>query len=226
MDQEVKDAAEVFPEEISFVQAKIEHYLRRCEEYMQTSRLLMAKKMMEKVFAIEPENRAARSLEKRIEYSLSSLSMLSREGRARMEEGGELSPKHRRGKIVLIVDQDEKVLGQLSDRLKLNGFDPVSAGSYREALDVLGLIRPNIVISEVNFENGPLGFDLYLWVRTNQATAGIPFVFLAMKIDRDTLIAGKKVGVDDFILKPLDADVVTASVIQCLSRKRGSPTEN
>jgi PleD family two-component response regulator len=82
------------------------------------------------------------------------------------------------------------------------------------------------VISEVNFENGPLGFDLYLWVRTNQATAGIPFVFLAMKIDRDTLIAGKKVGVDDFILKPLDADVVTASVIQCLSRKRGSPTEN
>ncbi|HCV42607.1 MAG TPA: hypothetical protein DGH68_03915 [Bacteroidetes bacterium] len=77
-----------------------------------------------------------------------------------------------------------------------------------------------MVVSEVNFENGSLGYDLYLWIRTNIGTERLPFLFLATRIDRDTLIAGKRLGVSDFILKPLDEDLVVASVLNCLARKK------
>jgi DNA-binding response OmpR family regulator len=46
----------------------------------------------------------------------------------------------------------------------------------------------------------------------------MPFLFLATRIDRDTLIAGKRLGVSDFVLKPLDDDLVIASILNCLSR--------
>jgi DNA-binding response OmpR family regulator len=72
----------------------------------------------------------------------------------------------------------------------------------------------------VNFEGGPAGFDLFLWVKTNSVTAGTSFMYLATKIDRDTLVAGKRLGVDDFILKPLDEDILIASIMQCLRRQR------
>lgn len=220
MDQQLEEAGEVFPHEFSFQQAKVEHYLRRCEECLQTHRLLMARKALAKVLAADPDNQAARSLEKRVEYSFTLLSLHDRGIKPVGGDNGQFSHKHRRGVVVLIVDQDERVLGTLSDKLTLYGFDTVCAGSHQEALDTLALVKPDIVVSEVNFERGPLGFDLFLWIRTNAATADIPFIFLAARVDREMVIAGKKVGVDDFILKPLDADVVTASLVQCLARKK------
>jgi len=95
-------------------------------------------------------------------------------------------------------------------------------GASNERLEFLGDAVLDIVISEVNFENGSRGFDLYSWVKTNGRMASIPFVFLAAKFDRDVLIAGKRFGVDDFILKPVDNEVVTASVQNCLTRRKAS----
>jgi DNA-binding response OmpR family regulator len=60
-------------------------------------------------------------------------------------------------------------------------------------------------------------------VKTNLADRDIPFVFLAARIDRETLIAGKRFGVDDFLQKPVDAEVILASIVNCLSRRRALP---
>jgi DNA-binding response OmpR family regulator len=100
----------------------------------------------------------------------------------------------------------------------------IGAGSYEEAVEALGTVQPDIILSEVNFAQGSRGFDLYLWLRTNSAFMDTPFMFLAARVDRDTLIAGKRFGVDDFILKPVDREVVTASIVNCLSRRRVSRT--
>jgi DNA-binding response OmpR family regulator len=121
---------------------------------------------------------------------------------------------------VLVVDQDERLLLELAVSLSRSGFQVVGAGTYDEAIEALGTMKPDIVISEVNFENGPKGFDLYLQLRTNSAFMDTPFMFLATRVDRDTLIAGKRFGVDDFVVKPADSEVITASIINCLARRK------
>lgn len=203
-----------------FLQAKVDHYLQRAEEYMRMCRFLMAKQLIQKVLTLDPGNIAVRSLEKRVEYSLTSLFLHARGEGPHNDTPPEVGPRHRRGQLVMIVDQDERVLLALVERLRLHGFDVVCAAGYKEALDTLATTKPDVVVSEVNFENGPVGFDLYLWIRTNNTTADTPFLFLASRIERNTLVAGKRLGVDDFILKPLDEEVVTASVIQCLTRQK------
>jgi DNA-binding response OmpR family regulator len=171
------------------------------------------------VSELDSENRSAKSLQKRIDYVLASL---SRNGAAIPPDTAPDASwrRQKRDEIVLVVDQDERVLGGLSDSLGKHGFNMVSAGSYDEAIEMLSVVSPSIVVSEVNFANGPVGFDLYLWIRTNAKLQNIPFLFLATRVDRETLIAGKRLGVDDFIVKPLDEAVVVASILNCLARDK------
>lgn len=164
------------------------------------------------VYQLDPENSAAKSLQKRVEYFVASLVS----GKSGSTNGKQ--QKRRRDELVLIVDQDERVLTSLTSSLRRYGFGAIGAGSYDEAIEAIARFMPDMVVSEVNFENGSVGYDLYLWIRTNIRTRELPFLFLATRIDRDTLIAGKRLGVTDFVLKPLDEDLVIASIMNCLTR--------
>jgi len=205
----------------TFKQAKIEHYLQRAEDYLQMARYRIALDSLSAVNHLDPDSSAASSLRKRIEYFICSLKRGSLTAEEAKDTAGPVSgQKARRGELVLLVDQDERVLTSLALTLRRYGFSAVGAGSYDEAIDAVLEYNPDMVVSEVNFENGSLGYDLYLWIRTNIGTERLPFLFLATRIDRDTLIAGKRLGVSDFILKPLDEDLVVASVLNCLARKK------
>jgi CheY-like chemotaxis protein len=196
--------------EKTYQQAKIEHYLERAEECIRMARFSAAGKFLGKVRAIEQGNETAHNLLTGIQARLGQLTTPSN-GHNGNGNGVQ---------VILLVDQDERVLERLNVALGRNGYRVVGADGYAEALDVLGTIHPNMIISEVNFESGPAGFDLYLLVSSNARLADIPFLFLATTIDRDILIAGKRLGVDDFILKPVDEEVVVASIQHCLLRRR------
>ncbi|MGA9115169.1 MAG: response regulator [Bacteroidota bacterium] len=193
--------------------ARLEHYLDRAQECLSMRRYLAARTPLESVLSLDPANSQARSLQEKIHDSLSSLSRPFRE----MAPG---EPGRRTGSLlVMTVDQDENLLLRMARGMTRYGFLSVSAGNYREAVELLGRIRPDIIFSEVNFENGPAGFDLYLWVRTNARLEDVPFIFLASRVDREALIAGKRLGVNDFITKPFDEAVVHASIVSVLGRR-------
>jgi len=185
------------------------------------ARYTAAMKVLEYVFGLNPENSAASSLQKRVAFQLSALQRKENIADEPAEPSGF---GHRRRGVIMIVDQDERVLIRLSETLRRYGLETVSAFNYREALDTLSIVTPDLVVSEINFENGSVGFDLFLWLRSGTATQWIPFVFLATRVDREVLIAGKRLGVDDFLLKPMDAGVVAASILNCLARVRKNHT--
>ena len=199
--------------------AKIEHYLRRAESCFQMARYTAAGKALNAVLELSPVDIAANLLSKRIELQLSLLQ--NRNGHS-LDTSGMVRRRSKR-RIILIVDQDERVLFRLSNKLRKFGFDTVSALNCSEALETVGQITPDLVISEVNFEDGPTGYELFSELRSRPATRRVPFLFLAIRIDREVLIAGKRLGVDDFLFKPVDDDVVAASVTNCVSRSRKEP---
>lgn len=204
----------------NFKRAKIEHYLERAQEFVLMSRYGMARKVLDSIFAIDPENSDAKSLSQSIDEALGHILHRGNGQPKSPDAPAQQGRRPYRSELVLVVDQDERLLVSLTQSLRQYGFQAVAAGSYEEAVETLTMIKPDVVISEVNFESGPRGFDLYLWLKTNAGQYNIPFLFLAARIDRDMLIAGKRFGVDDLILKPVDNDVVTASIINCLARRR------
>ena len=198
----------------SFLDAKIEHFLDRAEELYLMSRYDAAQTALTSVFALDPDNKAGHQLKGSIEESLGELAFLPNP----TANGHPATAK--RGQLVVVVDQDSRILRSMSESLHRYGFAAIGAASFNEAIDALTLHKPNLIISEVNFENGPVGFDLYFWIRNNIKTSVVPFLFLATKVTREMLIAGKRLGVDEFIVKPLDEEVVMASILNCLAREK------
>jgi FixJ family two-component response regulator len=181
-------------------------------------RYLAGLRTLDTVFGLDASNEDGNLLKGTIDDLVAHI--LRRTTNGKSEKTGEPQSRPRRSDLVMIVDQDERLLISLTVTLRRYGFMAIGASSYEEALETYSMFRPEVVISEVNFETGPKGFDLYLWLKTNAGNQDVPFLFLATRIDRETLIAGKRFGVDDLIMKPVDDDVVIASVINCISRRK------
>ncbi len=199
----------------TFHQAKIEHFVRKASDFVRMGRYPVAHKTVEEILVLDPLNGDGIALRTQIEAAFAELMQ-----RSRANGEGHNGERRRRNELVLCVDQDERVLVGLSATLRRHGYRCVGAASYDEATDMLERLLPEAVVSEVNFAAGARGFDLFLYVRSNPAFAHTPFLFHATRIDRDVLIAGKRFGVDDFITKPADGEVVAAAVTQALQRRK------
>jgi CheY-like chemotaxis protein len=191
--------------DLRYRNAKVEHYLDRAQDYFNMARYLAAKQPLDRALTLDPQNQAGRILLRSIEQSISSIA--NDDGSVATVTVRQSRP--RRSELIVLIDQDERVLEGLTSSLRKYGFTVVSAGSYHEAVELLSFATPQLILSEVN---------LYLWVRTNSRLQHIPFLFLSTRVDRQTLIAGKRLGVNDFILKPVDDDLVYASIVSCLGR--------
>jgi PleD family two-component response regulator len=198
-----------------FLLAKAEHFIVRAEECVRMARYAPARDLIERAKETFPGVTGSEDLILEIDRQLFQIRHRGN-GAAQGGKGG----GDRHSELVLLADQDEQILVELGGALRNFGYHVLGAGSYEEAVRTMGEMLPDAVISEVNFENGPRGFDLYHWMKRNIPNRSIPFLFLAARIDRETLIAGKRFGVDDFLQKPVDEEVVLASLINCLTRRR------
>lgn len=218
METEEQVYQELSPRE-AYIRAKIEHWLDRAQECLQMSRYHATLRALEPVFRLDPANGQADELRRNAQGQL-SLVLHRSNGDSREDP---LYPTSRRSPLVMMVDQDERLLTSLTATFRRFSLRTIAADSYSEALDTLAVVRPDLVISEVNFETGPMGFDLFLWLKTNGHHNSTAFMFLAARLDRETLIAGKRFGVDDFLLKPADPEVIATMAVSCLSRTRKVP---
>ncbi len=183
------------------------------------SRYHAALHALEPVFRLDPANRVGDELRKTVQENLKS-ALHRPNGEAKEGIGHHAN---RRPELIMVVDQDERLLTALTATFRRFGFRTIAADSYEEAMETLSIARPDLVISEVNFATGPKGFDLFLWLKTNGQHNNAAFIFLAARLDREALIAGKRFGVDDFLQKPVDAEVVATMAMSCLTRNRRVP---
>ncbi len=123
---------------------------------------------------------------------------------------------------ILIVDEDETNLLKLVRDLRLNFYAVIAAGTYTEALGTIKIIVPDVILSEVKFSGGMLGFDLYEHVRSASSTKTTPILFMTSSLDRSTHLIGKRFGVDDFFIKPIDTELLFATLTGILFKKSTS----
>ncbi len=63
-------------------------------------------------------------------------------------------------KIILIVDDDVDYLFQMREGVKDMGFDVITAGTQKEAEDIIERTRPDLAILDLMMENQDTGFIL------------------------------------------------------------------
>jgi len=102
---------------------------------------------------------------------------------------------------VLIVD-DDPIMGNLLEvRLSEAGFEAHYFESGEEALNKIHQVKPDIIISDIVM---PVmnGYELHRRLRQDEATSGIPFLFLSAKSEKSDQMKGLRMGADDYVCKP------------------------
>ena len=118
---------------------------------------------------------------------------------------------------ILVVDDETSILDNLADLLALSNFQVLTAGDGLDALAILEVSSPDLIIADVMMPRMN-GYQLYHRVRANPAWRFIPFIFLTAKRETEDIRYGKEVGADDYLCKPIEADDLLAVVAGKLQR--------
>lgn len=113
---------------------------------------------------------------------------------------------------VLVVDDYKTMVRIIRNLLKQIGFDDVDeASDGTEALTKLKERRYGLVISDWNME--PMtGYELLKRVRDDADLGEIPFIMVTAEAKSENVIAAKKAGVSNYIVKPFNAQTLKGKI--------------
>ena len=113
---------------------------------------------------------------------------------------------------VLIVDDYSTMLRIIRNLLKQLGFEEVDdASDGTAALARLKNRKYGLVISDWNME--PMtGYELLRHVRADEALRTTPFIMVTAESKTENVIAAKKAGVNNYIVKPFNAATLKSKI--------------
>ena len=113
---------------------------------------------------------------------------------------------------VLIVDDYKTMIRIIRNLLKQLGFAAVDeAGDGTAALNMMRQKDYGLIISDWNME--PMtGYELLREVRADGRLSRTPFIMVTAESKTENVIAAKKAGVNNYIVKPFNAATLKSKI--------------
>ena len=113
---------------------------------------------------------------------------------------------------ILIVDDYNTMIRIIRNLLRQLGFEQIDeANDGSMALAKMRTRRYGLVISDWNME--PMtGYDLLREVRADPNLATTPFIMITAESKTENVIAAKKAGVNNYIVKPFNAATLKTKI--------------
>ena len=127
---------------------------------------------------------------------------------------------------VLVVDDYSTMVRIIRNLLRQLGFADVDdARDGASALEKMHSRRYGLVISDWNME--PMsGFDLLRQVRSDPGLGDVPFIMVTAESKTENVIAAKKAGVNNYIVKPFNAQTLKAKIEAVFAEKTEPASAN
>ena len=113
---------------------------------------------------------------------------------------------------ILVVDDYKTMVRIIRNLLKQLGFQHVDdAADGTEALSKMRQKKYGLVISDWNME--PMtGYELLKEVRGDSQLSRTPFIMVTAESKTENVVAAKKAGVDNYIVKPFNAQTLKSKI--------------
>lgn len=116
---------------------------------------------------------------------------------------------------ILVVEDDRALNGLVRSYLEDSGYEAVACYDGREGLAALKSAQFDLIISDVMMPNMD-GFEFAKCVRAEDKL--VPILFMTALDDKPSKQYGYKLGVDDYVVKPFDAEILMLRVGALLRR--------
>ncbi len=114
-------------------------------------------------------------------------------------------------KTILFIDDEPAFLIGLSAVLRRYGYKTLTAKNGVDGLKLAQENHPDLIICDVMM-SVMNGFETRSMLSKNPELADIPFVFLSARSGIPDRILGIRKGADDYIIKPIESDELTARI--------------
>lgn len=118
---------------------------------------------------------------------------------------------------ILVVEDDKDLNRYAVISLRNNGYEAVSAYGGIEALEKIEENKFDLILTDIMMPRMD-GFDLAESIRLTDKTT--PIIFMTAKDDKSSKMLGYSVGIDDYVTKPFDMDVLIMKINAILRRAK------
>lgn len=125
---------------------------------------------------------------------------------------------------IMLIDDEQVVLKFLKKVLERHGYKTLTAENGKQSLEILEdqPQPPDLIISDINMPEMD-GYSFYETLTQDLRWRYIPFVFASGLSQPEEIRLAKKMGVDDYLTKPINIEDLLAVVEGKLKRSRMIP---
>lgn len=118
---------------------------------------------------------------------------------------------------IFVVEDDTDLNRFVSASLRSVGYDVVSCFDGLEALDKMIDIKCDLLLTDIMMPKMN-GFELAESVRATDKT--MPIIFMTAKDDKPSKMLGYNIGIDEYVTKPFDIDILFMTIKAILRRAK------
>ena len=114
--------------------------------------------------------------------------------------------------VILVCEDEPALLDDICAELDEAGYVPAPVRNGNAALEALTTLTPDLILCDIAMP-GLDGRALLKHIRQNRSDLShVPFLFLTAFAERSDIIAGKRSGADDYLVKPVDYEMMLATL--------------
>ncbi len=114
-------------------------------------------------------------------------------------------------KKVLVVDDEPDILKVISFRLKKSGYEVLTAGDGKAALDLIAVNKPDLILLDLRM---PVlsGEEVCAMLKASDELKTIPVILLTASSGGKIADKAKELRADDCMIKPFEAEILLEKV--------------
>ena len=118
---------------------------------------------------------------------------------------------------IFVVEDDTDLNRFVSASLRNAGYEVVSCFNGLEALEKMDVEKCDLLLTDIMMPKMN-GFELAESVRSTDKTT--PIIFMTAKDDKPSKMLGYNIGIDEYVTKPFDIDILLMTIKAILRRAK------
>ncbi|MBF9254118.1 response regulator [Pontibacter sp. 172403-2] len=120
-------------------------------------------------------------------------------------------------KKILLIEDNQEIRENIAEILALANYNILEAANGKAGVELAKKELPDLIICDIMMPQLD-GYGVLHLLGSNPATAGIPFIFLTAKSEKEDFRKGMNLGADDYLIKPFD-DLELLDAVEMRLRK-------
>jgi CRP-like cAMP-binding protein/CheY-like chemotaxis protein len=106
-------------------------------------------------------------------------------------------------KKILLIEDNLEIRENIAEILSLANYEVAQAENGKVGVEMAKAQKPDLIICDIMMPQLD-GYGVLHLLSKNPDTAGIPFIFLTAKSEKEDFRKGMNLGADDYLIKPFD----------------------